>query len=64
MRRTYRVAGAHRVLGREPGETFQADLPPEQEARMLARGSITRAGSGKRKPADEPAVVNGPDKEQ
>lgn len=33
------------VLGRCPGETFNADIPPAQEARLLARGQILLAES-------------------
>jgi len=42
MKRTYRVGGAHSVLGREPGAVFTAEIPPDQEARLIQRGSLTR----------------------
>lgn len=42
MRERYRVTGSTRTLGHEPGSAFEADLPAEQERRMIARGSITR----------------------
>lgn len=38
--REYEVLGQHAVLGHEPGEKFTAVLDPEQEGRMLARGSL------------------------
>lgn len=34
------MAGQHRVLGHEPGELVRLNLAPEQEARMVARGSL------------------------
>lgn len=37
----YRVAGAHNVLGHQPGERVDVTrLPEEQLARMVARGSL------------------------
>jgi hypothetical protein len=39
---TYKVTGATSYLGHEPGETFEADLDPEQERRALERGSIKK----------------------
>lgn len=36
----YRVTGQQPVLGNEPGKTFEADLPPEQEAPLLASGAV------------------------
>lgn len=30
----------HRVLDHYPGETFEADLDPAQEARLIARGQL------------------------
>lgn len=38
--RRYVVRGPHAVLGHEPGEQFIAVLDPEQEQRMLTRGSL------------------------
>ena len=35
-----RVAGQHPVLGHQPGEEFTPNVPPEQLARMIARGSL------------------------
>lgn len=37
---TYTVVGDKSVLGHEPGETFQADIPIAQEERLIARGAI------------------------
>lgn len=45
--RQYEVLGQHAVLGHEPGEKFTAALDPEQEERMLARGSL--------RPVEKPA---------
>lgn len=42
MKRKYRVTGALPVLGHEPGAAFEAAIPKEQEARLLASGSLTR----------------------
>ena len=38
--KTYRVSGASKVFGVEPGETFEREIPPEQEAQLLAGGAI------------------------
>lgn len=38
----YRVSGAQKVFGHEPGAVFTAVLDKEQESRLLERGSITR----------------------
>lgn len=43
----------HSVLDHQPGETFDADLPAEQEARLVARGQITVAGGLGRVPREE-----------
>jgi hypothetical protein len=39
--REYRVTGPHKVFGHEPGSTFRAVIPPNQEARLIARHQIT-----------------------
>lgn len=39
-RRTYRVCGAFRVFGYEPGETFDKQLDVRQERRLLNSGAI------------------------
>jgi hypothetical protein len=36
----YRVTGTATVLGHAPNTTFEADLPPEQEAPLLKIGAI------------------------
>lgn len=36
----FKVSGVQRFLGHEPGEEFEADLPEDQQARAIARGSI------------------------
>lgn len=46
MKKKYRVAGPHSVLDHEPGSVFEADIPADQEARLLERGSLTRVDSG------------------
>lgn len=38
----YQVTGTHPFLGHPPGSTFEAELPPDQEARAVTRGSIRR----------------------
>ena len=42
MKKKYRVAGPHPVLDHEPGSTFEAEIPADQEARLLERGSLIR----------------------
>lgn len=41
MKKTYKVEGELPVFGTEPGDTFEAEMPEEQEARLIARGSIS-----------------------
>lgn len=42
---TYTVPeGAPRILGHKAGETFEADIPAAQEARLVARGQLSVAG--------------------
>lgn len=38
--REYEVTGTHTVLGHEPGSTFVAVIPPEQEERLIRRSQI------------------------
>lgn len=52
MKKKYRVAGEHEVFGHQPGEAFEAEIPAEQEARLLKRGSITTVAA--EKPAIKP----------
>jgi hypothetical protein len=40
MNTTYKVTAKTGYQGHAEGETFEADLSPEQEARAKARGSI------------------------
>jgi hypothetical protein len=40
----YRVTAPSAVLGYEPGETFEQLIPPEQEARLIARGQLEVVG--------------------
>ena len=66
---TYNVTGSQPVLGHEPGEKFQANIPADQEARLIARGQIARAsspfegpsGPGPDAPAVDPAGGNDED---
>ena len=51
MKKKYRVAGPHPVLDHEPGSTFQAEIPADQEARLLERGSLIRVLSDAPKPS-------------
>ena len=39
----YRVSGSQPVFGHQPGETFERDIAPEQEARLLASGAIKKS---------------------
>ena len=42
---TYTVAeGSPPILGHKAGETFEADIPAAQEARLVARGQLTVVG--------------------
>jgi hypothetical protein len=50
MKKKYRVAGEHDVLGHKPGSTFEAEIPADQEARLLERGSLTRVDKDAHKP--------------
>lgn len=51
MKKQYRVVGTAEVLGHAPGSTFEAEIPAEQEARLLERGSLARVSkSGSDKP--------------
>lgn len=45
----YRVTGATPFRGVKPGETFEAELDPEQEARAVARGQIRKLRTPKPK---------------
>lgn len=36
----YVVLGQHNVFGVAPGDVIEADLHPDQEERMVARGSL------------------------
>lgn len=42
MKRKYRVVGALPVLGNAVGAVFEASLPKDQEALLLAGGHIER----------------------
>ena len=42
MKRKYRVVGALPVLGHQPGAVFEAAIPVQQEALLIAGGSISR----------------------
>lgn len=39
-KRNYEVSAPSAVLGHGPGESFEADLDPVQEARLLAGGAL------------------------
>lgn len=42
---TYTVAdGSPSIMGHKAGETFEADIPAAQEARLIARGQLTVSG--------------------
>jgi hypothetical protein len=41
----YEVTGTQAVHGHQPGETFTADLDPEQERFLIEVGHISKAGA-------------------
>ena len=43
--KTYRVVGVHRVFDTEPGQTFERQLSPEEEQRLVAERSIEKVGA-------------------
>lgn len=43
----YRVSGPHAVFGHAPDETFEREIPPEQEARLLASGALKKSQAQK-----------------
>lgn len=45
----YRVAGSRRVFGVEPGDTFERDIDPVTEERLLQGGAITRVSTRRRR---------------
>jgi hypothetical protein len=53
MKKKYRVAGPHAVLDHRPGSTFEAEIPADQEARLLERGSLIRVTSDAPKPSNK-----------
>lgn len=38
--RAYEVTGVQAVFDHEPGETFEAEIPAEQEAQLIESGAI------------------------
>lgn len=50
MKKQYRVAGTAEVLGHAPGSTFEAEIPADQEARLIKRGSLVRVQKDAPKP--------------
>lgn len=42
MPQRYRVSGASKVFGVAPGGTFERELDPVQEERLLKGGAITK----------------------
>lgn len=46
MARKYRVTSRTNTLGHSQGEVFTAELSKEQEARLIARGSLERVKRG------------------
>jgi hypothetical protein len=59
MKKKYRVAGPHAVLDHRPGSTFEAEIPADQEARLLERGSLIRVTSDAPKPSNKEKKQNG-----
>lgn len=55
---TYKVTGEyHKVLGHSYGETFDADLDEDQEARLIQAGHIARLPDKTTKKTDEAAAA-------
>jgi hypothetical protein len=46
---SYKVVGTAPILDHQPGETFTADLDPEQEAFLVAIGGLKRTQGEKPK---------------
>lgn len=59
MKKKYRVAGPHPVLDHEPGSTFEAEIPADQEARLLERGSLIRVLLDAPKPSSKEKKKHG-----
>ena len=59
MKKKYRVAGSQAVLDHEPGSTFEAEIPEDQEARLLERGSLIRVLSDAPKPSNKEKKKHG-----
>ena len=49
----YEVTGPLAYMDYQPGETFEADLDPDQEARALERGAISIVKPNKKKEAGD-----------
>lgn len=50
---TYKVTGGTPFMEHEPGEEFDAELDPDQEARAVARGSIEAIKAGTKTKKEE-----------
>lgn len=48
----YTVTGPHAVLGHDPGKTFEADLPADQEKFLLAAGHLEKGKRAARPPVN------------
>jgi hypothetical protein len=51
MSKSYTVTGTTKVLGHEPGSSFTADLPEDQEAFLIQIGALaegSQRGGGKK----------------
>jgi hypothetical protein len=46
MKKKYQVVGRNEVLDHQPGTVFEAQIPADQEARLLERGSLIRVDNG------------------
>ena len=42
MKKKYQVVGRNEVFDHQPGQVFEAEIPADQEARLLERGSLIR----------------------
>lgn len=52
MRKRYRVTGTQPVLDHRPGETFEAQIPAEQERFLLSIGALKIATKKPKRDAD------------
>lgn len=57
----YKVCGSSPFNGHEPGSTFSDEIPADQEARAIARGSIEKVERKPDRKPESPFRVRGKD---